>query len=77
MSIRCGVSRKMTSARNVRSSSQPPEAATGMVSPWPSAGADTVHSLAPTPKVSELAGSMRVIWAPPAPGAIATELTVG
>lgn len=33
MSMRCGDSRKMTSTRRVWSSSQPPEAATGIASP--------------------------------------------
>src|ERR1035438_5372857 len=68
-SIRCGVSRKMISARKVWSSSQPPEAATGMVSPWSSAGADTAQSpvptgSVPTGNVRELAASLRRICQP-------------
>src|SRR4029453_13197792 len=64
MSRRCGDSRKMTSTRTVRSSSQPPDAATGTASPWRSRGAETNQSPAPTGKLSALAGSATVTSSP-------------
>jgi hypothetical protein len=64
MSIRCGVSRKMISARRVPSPSQPPEAATGMIEPSRSAWSETAQAPAPTGTVRALDRSARVSCQP-------------
>ena len=53
---------------------QPPEAATGMVSPWRSAWSETIQPPLPTGKVSALPGSMRLICQPSARGATSTDV---